>query len=147
MKVILLKDVGGVGQKGEVKTIADGHAMNYLIPRGLAKQATTDALRAHSAEAHKEKLAKDQAADALMKNIHAVEGARVRISSKATKKGGLFKAVGAQEVRDAIKKHTEVLLPLESIVLDKPIKAVGEYGVPIEAGSTSAVVTIVVEAA
>lgn len=42
MKVILLKDVGGVGQHGEIKDVADGYAMNFLIGRGLAQQATPE---------------------------------------------------------------------------------------------------------
>jgi large subunit ribosomal protein L9 len=42
MKVILLKDISGVGKRNTVKEMADGYALNYLIPKGLARQATPD---------------------------------------------------------------------------------------------------------
>ena len=77
MKVIFLKDVGGVGQKGSVKDVADGYAMNFLIAQGLAVQATNDMLAAHAKRQAEETAQKEKETQALTKAVEGLRGAPI----------------------------------------------------------------------
>ena len=76
MKVIFLKDVAKVGQHGTMKDVSDGYALNFLIPRGLAIQATPDKVAAHLAAQKREGEAHAAAEAELKKTIQGLEGAR-----------------------------------------------------------------------
>jgi large subunit ribosomal protein L9 len=127
MKVILLKDVRGVGQHGEVKNVADGYAFNYLFPQKLAEQATetkieqlTKQKAAHQAEVEKHD-------EELGQRVLALRGKRVVLSSRATEKGGLFKSIGPSDVARAIKAEHGVDIPESAISIPDHIKTVGEH--------------------
>ena len=127
MKIILLKDVRGVGMHGDVKSVADGYAINFLFPQKLAEHATEDKIQsvaagkaAHEAEAQKEEVE-------LTDKIMQLKGKKVVLSSRATEKGGLFKAISAKDVARAIKAEHEVEIPEDSIEFGEHIKTVGEH--------------------
>ena len=147
MRVIFIQDVGGVGQRGAIKDVADGYAMNFLIPRGLAKQATADTVKHHEAAQAKEVSERRAQADALAKAVQALEGARVEIPVRATEKGGLFKSIGAKEITSAIQSKVGTILPVEAIALEKPIKQTGEHAVLVKAAGAQARIVVVVAAA
>ena len=98
MKILFVKDVGGVGQRGVVKDISDGYALNYLIPNGMAIQATPEKVKEHDARAKKEAAAKEAHDSEIHTAIKGLEGAVVTIEAKATEKGGLFKAITAADI-------------------------------------------------
>src|SRR3989338_9386507 len=105
MKVILLKDVRGVGLHGEIKNVADGYAINGLFPKKLAEAATAEKIAdveakrvAHEAEIQKE-------AEQLDNKVAALRGKTITISSRATEKGGLFKAVQEKEIGRASRRE------------------------------------------
>jgi len=103
MKVVLLKNVDNLGHAGDVKEVALGYARNFLIPKGLATEATPKAIE--EAEANKVRLAK-QAEDDLAnaeKLAQKLEGQTVEISSKASDVGTLYAAVSAAKVASALK--------------------------------------------
>lgn len=143
MKLIFVKDVGGVAQAGTVKEISDGYALNYLIPRGLAVQATAEAVKKHEERAKREgeAHAKEEAARKTL--IQSLEGARVEIRARATDKGGLFKSIGASDIVKALGKP----LPESAIRLEKPIKETGEHPIKIISAGAEAKVTVAVAAA
>lgn len=144
MKVIFVKDVGGVGRRGEVKEVTDGYAMNHLIAHGLAQQATPDKVKAHEAAVQKENEAKAHEQQELTSKIQSLEGARVEISVRATDKGGLFKSLGVADILKAIKQQRSVDVPADVILLEKPIKETGEHQVELKtAGTTSRLLVIV----
>lgn len=134
MKVILERDVKGLGRAHETVTTADGYALNFLIPKKLAIPATVGA--AKNAELRKATISSRKELDAklLEQNIAALADARIVIKVKANEKGGLYDAVGAPEISAAVKSEARVDLPEGVIRLEKPIKELGTYTVPVSAG-------------
>lgn len=129
MKVILLKDVRGVGQPGEVKNVADGYARNFLFPQKLAEPATEGKVKeieakklAHSAELE----AKEEE---LTQKVLSLRGKQVVISARTTEKGGLFKALSAKDIAKAVKAEHSVEIPESAIEVPEHVKTVGEHHV------------------
>ena len=143
MKVILLKSVGGVGQAGEVKDVSDGYGFNYLIVRGLAVQATPDALAKHEHIQKEAGAAHEKEQAQLAQAVQALEGQRIEMKVRATEKGGLFRSITAADIMKALGKG----IPESAVKLEKPIKTVGEHITTIKAAGAVARVTIAVVAA
>ncbi|MDR3572144.1 MAG: 50S ribosomal protein L9 [Candidatus Pacebacteria bacterium] len=145
MKVLMIKDVGGVGRRGEIKEITDGYALNNLIPRGLAVQATPEKIKAHEAatQQQNEQRAKEQ--QALIHKVQSLENARIELSAKATQKGGLFKSLGITDIKKAILSQRQIDLPEEAIMLEKPIKEIGDHAVEIKTAGTKARLIVSIE--
>lgn len=135
MKVILQRDVKGVGAAFEAVTTADGYALNYLIPRKLALPATEQALR--DAELRLRQLKQRQELDAklLAQNIAELANVGIVIKTKANEKGHLYDAVGKKEITLAAKAQVGIDLPEDAIKLEKPIKELGTFDIPVSAGS------------
>jgi large subunit ribosomal protein L9 len=133
MKVILLRDVGGVGQLGEVKEVADGYALNLLIPQRLAEQATSEKLVSHEKRMGERAAQKQMDEARLKETIQDLRGARIELKARATEKGGLFKAIGPKEIAEALKTQKEVSLPPGSIEPLEPIKTIGDHILKISA--------------
>jgi large subunit ribosomal protein L9 len=131
MKVILLKDVRGVGQHSEIKNVADGYAINFLFPQKLAEQATEEKIAqiASRKQEHDAELAKEE--ETLNQKIAELKGKKIVISSRATEKGGLFKAVTAKDIVRAIKAEFSVDIPEEVIDISEHIKTTGEHVVSL----------------
>ncbi len=147
MKVILLKDVAKIGKKYDVKDVADGYALNFLLPKSLAKTATDAALK--SVEALK-KIALDDMKvqeDLLAKNLHEVDGKTVEIKAKANEKGHLFAGIHKEELPKFIKESLGAEISVNFIELEKPIKEVGEIEITVKAHDKQAKINISVVAA
>lgn len=146
MKVILTRDVKGLGRAHESVSTSDGYALNYLIPKKLAIAATGGAQK--QAEERKSKAGERSAVQAklLAQNLAALAEARVVVRAKANEKGHLYNAVGETEIAEAAKREAGVDLPIAAIKLEKPIKELGEFTVPISSGETFGSFKISVEA-
>jgi large subunit ribosomal protein L9 len=140
MKVILLKDVGGVGQHGTIKEVADGYGFNFLIARGLAVQATPEKIKAYEAQVKIESTEKEKMKAELKRTVQSLEGQRFAIKVRATEKGGLFKSVTSAD----ISKLLQAKIPQDAILLEKPIKEVGEHAIKISAAGAQSTITLVV---
>lgn len=134
MKVIFTEDVKGKGKRGEMKEVSDGYARNFLIPKGLAKEASKDSLntlrlqdKAKQARIAEEKAAAFAAADKL-------SGVQVVIKARAGKEGKLFGAVTSQEISDALKEQFGIEVEKNKIVQGDPIKAYGKYTLKAKLG-------------
>lgn len=147
MKVILLQDVRKVGKKFEVKEVASGFALNMLIPRKMAEAATDSAVKRLGNMKAKEEGEKKVREDLLMKNLKSVEGKIIEMSAPANEKGSLFKGIHAEEIVDAVKKQTELDLAPEYIILEKPVKEVGEHDIEVKVQDKSVKFKLVVSAA
>ncbi len=145
MKVLLLKDVGGVGRHGEIKDVADGFALNSLIPRGLAAQATPDKIKAHEVATQKEHEARAKEHGVLVAKLQSLEGARIEIAARATQKGGLFRSLGVADIQKAIRSQKGIDVPAETIILEKPIKELGDHEVEMKTAEVSSRLVVVVK--
>ena len=145
MKVIFNVDVKGQGKKGEMKEVSSGYARNYLIPRGLAAEATADNINAlklkEKAKAAQIAREKAQAEE----NARKLEGVQVLIRARAGSSGKLFGAVTSQEICDALKEQFDIDIEKNKIVQAEPIKTFGSYTVKAKLGfETSGTINLLV---
>ena len=117
----------------EVET-KDGYALNYLIPKKLAIPATASAVKEAGLRRAKATDRKELDAKLLAQNIAALADANITIVMKANEKGHLYDAVGAPEISAAAKDQARIDIPEEAIKLERPIKEVGRFDVPVSAG-------------
>lgn len=145
MKVILLQDVAKVGKRFDVKEVAAGYARNMLVPRGLAKPATQEALR--WVEAHRKELEEKAAKEmkTAQELAEKMKGQEIRIRVKAGEKGQTFSSVGAKQIAERLKEE-RYEIGSGQIILEEPIKSVGEHPVRVRLGNDMEVeLNVVVE--
>lgn len=133
MKVIFLKDVPRVGKKGEVKEVAEGYARNFLFARGLAEAATPDRIQAAVIHKNAEAAHREVQKSLLLKNLAALENARIVISAKANEQGHLFRGIHKKEIVEALHAQGHIDFAEEHIDLDAPVKSAGEHRIAVEA--------------
>ena len=134
MKVILQKDIKGLGKKGELKEVSDGYGRNYLLPRGLVIEATADNLNAMRLKdkAHQAQIAREKAqAQEYAEKLAAVV---VTVKAKAGTGGRLFGAVTSREISDALAEQHGMKIEKNQIVQGDPIKQFGTYSVKCRLG-------------
>src|SRR3989338_3281194 len=145
MRVIFLQDVPRVGHKYDIKEVNDGYAMNFLIPRKLALPATKQAI----AELEKRKksiaIEREVQEDLLMKNLEEIKDKTVVIKAKADEKGHLFSGIKNKEIVEEMKLQHHADIAEEFIVLEKPIKEVGEFEIPISIKDKKSSFKLIVE--
>jgi large subunit ribosomal protein L9 len=126
VKVILRKDVAALGDAGEVVTVKNGYANNYLIPQGMATRATEGTLKALETEK------KQQARKVELQRVSARELAQkieqmvLKVQAKAGESGKLFGTVTAGDIADAL-KVAGVEIDRRKITLEAPVKLLGKY--------------------
>ena len=127
MKVILLTDVKGKGKKGQMIEVSDGYARNYMLPRKLAIEATTDAVNTMrmNDKATAERIAREKA-EALEVSKKLRELTLI-VKAKGGGQGRLFGAVTNTEIAAALEKQSGIKLDKRKIVLNETIKNVGTY--------------------
>ncbi len=144
MKVVLLKDVAGVGRRNEIKNVADGHALNLLLPQKLAIIATPAAM-AHAERLKSEAEAERKIQENLLgKNLAELASVRIEIASKANEQGHLFSGIHREQIAEELKKQKHLELPLASILLEEPLKTVGEHPISVKVGEKTAKFTLVI---
>ncbi|MEK7101644.1 MAG: 50S ribosomal protein L9 [Patescibacteria group bacterium] len=146
MKVILTRDVKGVGRAHEEIVAADGYALNFLIPKKLAIVATPMAKQ--EAELRRKQATDRSALDAalLAQNIASLAEAHIIIKAKVNEKNHLYDAVGKSEIIKAAKEQARVDLPEGVIKLEKPIKELGTFDIPVASVETFGKFSITIEA-
>jgi large subunit ribosomal protein L9 len=146
MKVILMTDVPALGYRGETRDVANGYARNFLLPRKLAVEATPANLK--NVEHLKRQRAKEdhRALEAAKATAARIEVLTLSVTARASEDGRLYGSVSAQDVLEFLEKN-QVPVEKRRIQLDDPIKAVGDYQVPIRLlGDVTASLTVSVAA-
>jgi large subunit ribosomal protein L9 len=131
VRVILRAEVRGLGRTGDIKDVADGYARNYLLPKGLAIEATGGELKVLAQERQTEKTKKDRAhqdAEELAKRLGEVT---LVFKLKAGDQGKTFGSVTAKEVADALKKEAKADIDKTKIVLREPLRSLGVHKVEV----------------
>jgi large subunit ribosomal protein L9 len=131
MQVIFLDDVRGVGKKYEIKTIADGYARNFLLPRKLAEPATPAALK--KLEALKARLTADEAKlrHDLAERAREMDGKYLEFHLKTDTNGTVFGSVTKEMILKAMREHDWLGKERADIKLDHPLKKIGDYRVAV----------------
>lgn len=132
MKVILRDDVGNLGKRGDVVDVADGFARNYLMPRGLAMNASRGAV-AQAAAMRRARDVKDAAARAAAEDVaRRLVPAVINIGARAGKEGKLFGSVTAADIAEAVVEQTGVEIDRRKMHLEQPIRQLGTHLVPMK---------------
>lgn len=129
MKVIVLKDTKNVGKKGEIKNVSDGYAHNFLIPKGIAMEATDSNIKEleRKKAADAEKRATDKAsAERIKEKLSELETV---LETKAGEGGRVFGSVTSKDISDALKAQHGIEIDKKKIVINTPIKQVGEHNI------------------
>jgi large subunit ribosomal protein L9 len=130
MKVILTEEIRGLGTRGDIVTVKDGYARNFLLPKNLAREASTGNLKQIEHERRKWALLAQQEKDVAQKAANAVKGVKIQIEKRVGEHGHLFGSVTANEIADALMaKGIEV--DKRRIEVGSPIKNIGVHDVEV----------------
>ena len=132
MKVILNQDVKGKGKKGQLVEVSDGYARNFLLPKGLAKEASNTNINImkgqNDAEAHRQQVALEEA-QAQKEKMEAVE---VVLTAKAGDNGKLFGSITSKDVAEALTMQHHIKIDKKKFVMQDGIKALGTTTVEVK---------------
>ena len=131
MEIVLLEDVKALGKKGQIVTVNDGYARNFILPKKLGVEATSKNLNdLKLKKANDAKLAAEILAAA--KELAAkLDESKVTLSIKAGEGGRAFGSVSNKEISKAITDQLGLEIDKKKIVLNDPIKSIGSFEVPI----------------
>jgi len=131
MKVILLQDVQGSGKKGDLVNVSDGYAKNFLLKRGLAKEANTKNMAELKSIQDAADRRRQQEIDAANQTASEIGGKTIKVTAKAGQAGKLFGAVTAKEVAEEVNRQLGVEVDRRRITMDD-IKSYGSYEADIK---------------
>ena len=134
MKVILKQDVKGKGKKGQLIEAAEGYARNFLLPKGLAVEATPDAVNTMNLQAKAKAKADAEAKAEALAIAEKLKSCQVKIAAKGGEGGKLFGAVTGKEISGALKEQFGMDIDGKKLVLEQPIKSFGGYQVKAKLG-------------
>ncbi len=129
MKVILRADSKGLGKRGDIIDVSDGHARNYLLPQGLALVASDGAM-AQAGSMRRARDLRDAAdRDSAQTIAKALVAQVITITAKAGAEGRLFGSVTASDVASAVQAQAHIELDRKKLHMPESIKILGEYSV------------------
>ncbi|HCC05954.1 TPA: 50S ribosomal protein L9 [Candidatus Nomurabacteria bacterium] len=146
MKVILLRDMTKLGQRGEIKEVSEGYAMNVLIKKGDALQATPAELLKWKQKEEAKKHKKELETNTFAQLIDNLKREKVIITGKkADTKGQLFAQIKEIDIADAIYKVTNFSVDPKQIIIPEIIKSLGQHTVEIKQGGQKEKINIEVK--
>ena len=132
MKVILTQDVKAQGKKGQIIEVSDGYAKNFLLKKGLAIEATAQALNdlkgKEAAKQHQIEVDRQNAKDTAQK-LTAIS---VKIKGTAGADGRFYGSITAKDIAQALQEQHGIEIDRRKLQLDAPIKAFGSYSIEIK---------------
>ncbi len=132
MKVILLQDIKGTGKKGDIINASDGHARNYLIPKGLAVEANAGNINAKQNKDRKEEEERHAILDEAKELKAKIDELELKIEAKLGSNGKLFGTITNKEVHEEMIKQFGIDIDKKKITMKNPIKAIGTFEVVIK---------------
>lgn len=148
MKVLFLVDVPLKGNAGEIKSISDGYARNFLIPRGLALPATADVVRQAESTIRKKQAEQGLTREKLTRLKEQIEGKQVSLEARVGAEDRLFGSITAADIAAELSRLVEAPVDKRQVVLDKPLRRRGEYEVTIRlAKDLESHITVTIEPA
>ncbi len=132
MKVILKQDVKTLGKKDKIVEVNDGYARNFLIPKGLAAEATPAALNAAKAKNAAEIHRKENELTDAQTLAAKMSGIKVTVKSKAGSNGKLFGSITSKDIVDQLKSQHKIAIDKKMLNLPEAIKSLGETEVEVK---------------
>lgn len=132
MKVILLKDVKGLGKEGELVNAKDGYARNFLFPKKLAIEATDANVKKWKEDMNKRKQKQKEEYEEALRLKEKIESITVELKGKAGEGGKLFGSITSKDISDALKKQHKIDIDKKKIELKNNIKALGTATVEVK---------------
>ena len=137
MKVILMKDVTRLGQRGSIVEVADGFALNVLIPKGQAVMGTPAELTKWKQKEASKNLKKELATNTFAQLINKIHNDKISIEGRKHEKGNLFAQIKENDITEAIYKVTNFSVDSKQIIIKNSIKTLGKHEVIIKQGNQS----------
>ena len=131
MKIILQADIKGLGKKGEAAEVADGYGRNYLIPRGLAFEASSGALKQAELEKQAKKKKEEKEESQAKELAKSLNGKTITMKVKGGETGRLYGSITSKDVTDLLNSELKLSLDKRKVELDEQIKSVGTYAVTV----------------
>lgn len=131
MKVLLVQDIDTLGQAGEIKKVADGYGRNYLIPRGLAVLASAGTLKQADVHRRRAEKKRERLAAEIAALSRAIERVTLTFRAKSGSTGRLYGSITTAEIADRLSEALEQEIDRRKILLDEPIKQLGDHKVRI----------------
>ena len=145
MKVLLLQDVKGQGKKGEIITVSDGYANNFLIKKGLGVVATTDTINSvaiHDKAVEKQKAAERQKAQ---DDANKLKGQTVILKAATGSQGKMYGSITNKEIAEELTKMGYAV-DKKQVSLKEPIRSTGNYTASVKLyAEISVIINVVVE--
>lgn len=132
MKVILKQDVKNLGKKNTLVNVSDGYARNFLIPKGLAAEASTSAINEMKMRKGAEKSKKENELANAQKLSEKINGITMTFHSKAGDNGKLFGSITSKDIADKLQKELKIKVDKRKIVLSDAIKSLGVYDIEVK---------------
>jgi large subunit ribosomal protein L9 len=132
MKLILRADVDHLGRLGEIVTVKPGYGRNYLVPKGLAMPATDANMRVFEQERAKLQSKMDAMRAEAMSHGEKIAAAVLTIPMRVGEGDKLYGSVTSAMLADSLKEAIGEEIDRRKIVLDEPIRALGEHKVPVK---------------
>lgn len=146
MKVIFIKDVAGSGEVGEVKEVSRGYGRNYLLPRGLAVQASAGAMKQAESKIRQEKERKEQEARKLELLAEKLQGKEIHFTARVGTEDKLFGSITAAQIADELSKMVGTPIDKKHVMLERPLRESGSHEVLVRlSGKAEATVTATIE--
>lgn len=126
MEIILKQDLDELGMEGDIVNVAKGYARNYLVPKGLALEASPQNISAFKLQRKKieaRRFKARESAEDFKKQIEAIE---ISVKHKAGEEGKLYGSVTRMEIAACLEKKG-IVIDRKKIVLEKPIKELGKF--------------------
>jgi large subunit ribosomal protein L9 len=131
MKVILTQDMASLGLAGEIVEVARGYARNYLIPKKIALEATEDNIKRTETQRKNVEIKRIKLKEDAQKIKERLADVAVTIAQKAGEEDRLYGSVTSMDIAEALEKQG-IEIDRRKIILDKPIKSLGEFAVPLK---------------
>lgn len=125
MKVILTQDVKGQGKKGDLVNVSDGYGRNYLLPRGLAKEATKSNLNVMEGQAASAEYRRQKDLEEAQSVADKFKDIKVILTAKAGENGKLFGSITSKDIAEALTMQHHIKLDKKKFVLPDGIKTLG----------------------
>jgi len=146
MKVIIIKSTPAIGLRGEIKNISDGYARNFLIPQGIALDASKKNVARLEAEANNVNQSLVQNKSQLKQLVHQLNGKVIKIASKVNKAGTLYGSIGPIEICQAIKEQFDYNLDPAVLGKIQHLKHLGEHQISCKVDQTEVNFKIIIQA-